>query len=250
MGRSRKIYKHIFASDLHIPFFDKHCLNILIEFLKYCKPDSLILGGDIADMYGISKYIKTKHEWENNLQYEIDEVRRVLGLIRRAYKGKIVYIEGNHEWRMQRYLYSNAKALAQLDCLQIPELFWLDRRDIKYVKSIDGNAIYELRKDLIVMHGSIARKHAAYSAKAIWEDFVVNAAMGHTHRRGTYSKTGYKREWTTMECGCLCNLNDTFKPYPNWQHGFGEITIVGDDYTLKPLAINNGKLIHNDRIFT
>jgi len=245
----KKSLRLLLASDFHFPFYNVSCFKILLQFIKFYKPTTIFLLGDFLDFYGISKYLKNKKEWTDNIQYEIDLASQALTDLRKTYKGKIIYIEGNHEFRMARYLNSNAKELASLRCLEIPNLLELKSLNIKYISHPSGTAIYEINKDLILLHGDVARKHAGYSAKAIFDDYLVNAAIGHTHRLGYFSKTGYKRKYQVMEIGCMCDISQAFKPFPNWQNGFGIINIDGENNYFHKLSIINNQLFYGGKHF-
>jgi hypothetical protein len=137
-------------------------------------------------------------------------------------------------------LYSDAKELRTLRCLTIPELLNLKKYNVRYIDSIDGNAVYNYGNGLYFCHGNVARKHSAYSAKAMYENFNCNMGFGHTHRLGGYYKTSMNETFVCKEFGCMCDISESFIANPNWQNGLGEIRIFKDEIEMLDRRIFKG----------
>lgn len=230
-------YNRILAiSDTHIPF------NLPVDTWKeYAhKVDTLVFNGDIQDAQSISKFSK---------QYRVPLVEEMVAtrffiqdLVNLIHPKKIVFVKGNHEARMAKYLSSRLNE----DVLNIMpdspmELIINDgfkNRDRRY-----GTEVwYEPLKDIFQRDGieavytgewwakigkTIFVHPLAYSSgmlktaeKAINyflrvdRDFTT-LVMAHTHKLGSYTQGGIQ----LYEQGCCCdteklNYNDGYLTLP------------------------------------
>lgn len=210
--------KVLFVPDIHAPYQDKKCLESLITFIKYFNPEIIFIMGDCVDFYAVSKFVKDPLR-ALRLQKEIDEAHDILKQIRDAAKNaKITLIRGNHEARMQKYLWTTAKELSGLRSMEVSELLGLSELDIKYANT--GRVDF---KEIIVKHGSIVRKFSAYTAKGEMENHGVSGVSVHTHRAGVNYLTNDSGYHVWFELGCICKLQADYLEgqTPNWQQGWG-----------------------------
>ena len=122
--------KTVIFGDSHHPYQDEKTCSLLLDFIYREKPNRIIADGDILDCYAISRFDKDAKR-KIDLQDELDQTFLFLRDVREA-AGKdceIIYVEGNHEARMERYLNSTARELAMLRCLSLPELLELALSD-------------------------------------------------------------------------------------------------------------------------
>ncbi len=83
---------------------------------------------------------------------------------------------------------------------------------------VGGDQGFLLRPEFLVQHGNIIRAESGASAKAHMTKHNVSGMSGHTHRLGTYRKTGYvQREW--VEIGGLMRTDADYVEAPNWKQG-------------------------------
>ena len=102
--------------DLHIPYHNKLMVKNFIQFVKDEQPDQIILNGDVVDFYDLSSFDKNP-ERLNKLQEELDICVDLLKNLRKnCPKSKIIYILGNHENRLRRFLWKNPR-LSSLNAL-------------------------------------------------------------------------------------------------------------------------------------
>jgi UDP-2,3-diacylglucosamine pyrophosphatase LpxH len=112
----------IVISDVHLPFSQPVATQMVVDFIRELKPDRIHLLGDVLDAQSVSRFDKDPVRKEN-LQDELDSVRDWLTELRDAApRAKIIYSEGNHEFRIRKYLMSEAKALAGLRALSLEKL--------------------------------------------------------------------------------------------------------------------------------
>jgi len=218
MSKERKYEKVLFVPDIHAPYQDNAAIRSMIAFGKEFKPDRIFLMGDVIDFYALSSFSKDPIR-AMRLQKEIDEAVAIMRIIRKEFpKAKIDFVKGNHEARLQRYLWNKASELSGLRNLTVPKLLKLEELDIRYHEI--GRLNY---RGKVVKHGNLVRKFSAYTAKGELDSTGISGISGHTHRAGFHFHTneGGKHFW--FECGCLCKLHAEYMEgkIPNWQQGFG-----------------------------
>ncbi len=143
-------------------------------------------------------------------------------------KARITWIEGNHEFRLRKYLIKNAKELYGLPGLSVTELFDLKDLKIEYVpchplasRFIDNFIRVE---NLYVGHWDTVAKEGGYAAKRLVEDKGVSLLQGHTYRFGAHARTTVDgRTILGIENFCICSRGASYVAYPNWQLGFSVI---------------------------
>lgn len=99
--------------DTHRPFHDKRAYSLMIQVGLDFQPDEVVILGDYADFYWANFYGKDPEiEQEFSVQTEIDDVNQGIEQLNQLFpKAKKVFIEGNHEYRLARYLKAKAPEL-------------------------------------------------------------------------------------------------------------------------------------------
>ncbi len=245
---TEEIYERsMFLSDIHVPFQDKNVLNVVKNFAKWFEPNYLFLVGDVIDFYSISSFDKDPLRI-NNLQSDIDEAHDVLKNIRSYLpKSKIIFLEGNHEIRLKRYLWKHPE-IASLKALSMENLLNLNKLNISYIPS---QKTYSFHKFLIE-HGDIVRKHSGYTARAQMEKRGISGLSGHSHRLSTHYLTNMGGNFVWAENGCLCQMDcDYIIGQPNWQQGFsiGYFKKGLQRFSLEQISIIHNKCVYAGREF-
>lgn len=199
--------------DIHFPFHNPSALAETIDFIDSYKPKNIILLGDIVDCYALSRFDKEPSRILS-LQKEFDLATDFICKLKEICpKSKIIYIEGNHERRLQKYLDSHPE-ISSLRSLNIPLLLNLDELDVPYVKSFTLG-------DMYFHHGEIVRKYSGQSARGELDKTDMSGISGHTHRLSHYFRTTTHRSLQWLEAGCLCILDPIYiQTKPDWQNGF------------------------------
>ena len=224
------------------------------SFLRRELPDWLILNGDFQDFWEISNYDLTPRSGKNFLQ-EIEAGKRILRAFRRTLpRARITWIEGNHEFRLRRYLIQNAKELYGLPGLSMQELFELKRLRIEYVPCPAASKFTDnfIRVgDLWVGHWDRVAKHGAYAAKVLVEEKGVSLLQGHTHRFGAHARTTVDgRTLLGIENASMCSRKQSYVSHPNWQSGFAVVYLEPQSGKCQwfPILIGKGyQFIWRDR---
>lgn len=217
----------VIGSDIHIPFQDKNAVNAFIKYIEDTKPHTVILNGDVLDMFMLSRF--TKGEGRNPLE-EIEECREVLEIIKNVCDPhtNLYYIIGNHETRLERYVLSKAPELASL----VEDVFTIIKAE-DY--GFTGCASLTINDKIVIKHGTLLGNKSGLSAIKEMEASYMSGASGHTHRLCKYIARKAGRKFFWMETGCLCGLNPEYVVSPNWQQGFARIDFK--DYKVKSAKV-------------
>ena len=203
--------------DIHHPNEDKKSLASAMNLCEDLSPDIIINLGDVLDCYSISRFDKDPTRVAS-LQEEFDAGRAHFEELRRRNpEARIIVKEGNHEERLQRYLWSQAPSLSSLRCLTVPEQLGLQNLGIEWVPAKQSFRL----GSLIVTHGTTVRSKSGYTAHGEMMARQMSGISGHTHRLSSVWKTTCSGTLRWVEAGCLCDLNPEYggDRALDWQQG-------------------------------
>ena len=230
-----------FVSDTHAPYQEDACVALAAAFVRDHQQGSkglLIFGGDMCDVVTGSKF-KRLGTGVQNLEQEIIATReRVLKpFCKVTPNSSKVFLEGNHEFRLKRFvaynapLFENLKGVTSMgDALQLEEL------GIKYIDSKNGNAIYRVTPFLTFMHGE---RYGVNAAKSQYDAWGTSVMFGHTHKQTTFTKKwGCGREDISMSVGCLSKDPD-YRDIDDYTRGFGSgwINMTSGEFFMQHIPI-------------
>jgi UDP-2,3-diacylglucosamine pyrophosphatase LpxH len=213
----------IVFGDTHMPFHDQRLLDLISRFLQDFKPDTFIHGGDLIDCWELSDFDKNPKD-ESRFSKELKRGEGFWYDMRHEFpKAHLVYLYGNHEYRLQKYIIRHAAALAGLPELSLEALMHLDKYDVEIANSGLKESFYWYGK-LAVSHFNKVSQHGGYTAKQLVDKYMVSVLHGHTHRVGSNLRTTLDGQilggWDN---GCTCNLHPTYVLSPNWQHAISVV---------------------------
>ena len=212
-------------SDAQIPFIDEPLWKAVMNFMGDFRPHDLVINGDWMDCYEISDFDK-RPERLFNLQTEFEMASDTLDDARKriAKDGKVFWIDGNHEERLNRAIWKHAAGFAFL-VSDISAGLRLEERCAGYVPY--GKHVDYL--GFTITHGNFVSSYSGYTAKRHADRYHSSGCNGHTHRAGSYSYTDmHNRSHTWYEIGCLCRKDlEYVKGVANWQHAFLVGTVRG-----------------------
>ena len=242
------------AGDFHFPQHCPETIAILLATIKALKPKRIILNGDTVDLLAVSRYPKDqRHTYD--LRQEVVAFHEFLHQIVSLTNGwgtEIIETEANHSGngtasRWHRYLsdrvpvlYGHPKAQELLD---YQTWFYPDWAPIRLVESV------VIADDLLVLHGDLVRKHAAYSARGHSEKWHSSVMHSHTHRMGSSLEripaVGNRPEAVrrSYEIGCMCNLQPSYVSAPNWTNGFAIIAHSDEEYGVELVNVSRGQAV-------
>ena len=218
--------------DSHFPFQDDRALDVVLAIAEDAKPGVVIHVGDGVDTYRISRFNKNPDRL-HTIQDEIDAYRVHLEQMAQTCPDAARYVlEGNHEDRMERLLWSLPRDVEQLttlrkvrEVLQWPVLLDLETIGYTWVPRREQGRTAILPK-FIVKHGTRISIDSAMSARREMRVHTYSGASGHCHRKGVYyqGKGGVDRgNYVWIELGCTCDLYPEQSPDANWQQG---VTVI------------------------
>jgi predicted phosphodiesterase len=196
------------ASDIHDELCDPFWRRIFIDTVLRTQPDTVILGGDIFDLAEFGRYSVDPRDWD--IVSKIRWVHAFLSDIRNAAADtEIVFIEGNHEHRLLRYLTDNAPTLkvvlSDLHGWTVPKLLGLDKYEVRYVARADlgtfnqSNVVKEISKNYEVFHNCFLVDHFPSG-----KEKGLPGVNGHHHSHlvnTLYSHNYGSYEWHQLGCG-------------------------------------------------
>jgi len=227
--------------DMHVPFQDNKAIKLALKVVSYLKLDRIIQLGDFQDFYSISRFDKDPNRIDS-MQEELDTGFEIWKKIKKAgKKAKLEYTEGNHEFRLRRYLWRHPE-LHSLKALKLENVLRVKELGIKFYRTDD---ICYINRNLIVTHGAKddgckLAQYSGYSAKNTLERIGIPGISGHSHRLAAHYKTDFNdtKEW--YEAGCLCQLNPEYVKKPNWQQGFVVVRYTDRLFDVKLVHIKKG----------
>lgn len=213
------IKKVLIGYDVHLDTKVPKVYKLFKQFVADFKPNEIILGGDFMDVSALSAWDYDKKRKMEGRRYikEYELANKELDFLQKHTK-KIIYLEGNHENRVQRYLDKNPEMEG---IIEVPIVLNLKKRNIEYLKM---NTYYHL--------GHIYFTHGLYTnefhAKKTLMNVGKNIVTGHLHTNQTYMMSMmFQKPIMAYSMPCLCNKSpDYLKNRPsNWMSGFGVMYI-------------------------
>lgn len=229
-------FKVAVLNDLQIPFHDPRTLEPVHKFLADFQPDLEVYNGDIFDFYSISQFDKNPSR-RFRLQDELDMSRSWLHSRAEANpSADRVFIEGNHEDRLRRWLWRYGPELSSLRALEVDSLLGLPEianTRLPYMSVFDFLGFR-------IEHGYKASQSKAYPVNVSRYMAIATGSSGlcgHTHHFSTYAWSDARGSHSYIENGCLCLLELEYAPFPNWQQAFTVGTVFNNEIHLHPVQI-------------
>ena len=227
--------------DVHAPYHDHEALELAVQHGVESGCDCVILVGDFLDFYACSFWEKDPRK--RDFAGELNTGREMLKSIREAFPGKqIIYKLGNHEERYERWMVAKAPELLGVEDFQIHKILRLEDLNIRMM---DYRAPIKLGK-LNIIHGHEFGKtmtNPVNPARGLFLKGKSNSICGHYHQSSSHNeKTIEQKIIGSWSSGCLCDMHPDYAPMNNWNHGFIEVEMNGDDFTVHNYKILNGKI--------
>lgn len=209
--------------DAHVPFHDQIATDLVLQWIKDHKPNTIYFNGDILDCYTISRFAQPGVQ-VGGFSVEIDECAKWLESFRKVSPhSKMVMLEGNHEFRLRALMNNDSVALKGVRGLTIPEQLNLKELKIDYVSSLGDkwtSTYVWAFPDMLVGHFAKTNKHSAYAVKNLVDTYGISLVTGHNHSAGLHHRTIATGDICGYEGACLCDLHPTYCEPHNWSHGF------------------------------
>ena len=233
----------LILSDVHVPFHDTEALSGALDWGAKWKPDCILLNGDTADFYTISRYESDPRQ--RDLAGEVRAVRTFLAHLRSRFRNaRIVYKLGNHDERWMAYLYRKAPELLGLDIADFTSIIEADKHGVEIVQD---QRIIQLGK-LSILHGHELPKgmpNPVNPARGVFLRAIDIALIGHQHRTSEHTETTMMgRTITCWSTGCLCELHPEYARINRWNHGFAAVECAADGmFRVQNLRMRHGEVL-------
>ncbi len=225
--------------DLHFPHHDQAALDCVLTAHAALKPKKTVILGDWLDCQVFSDHpVKSYLEecTHSFLDNEIIPCQKTLEQLEKN-TDEIIYIEGNHEFRVERTLVKLGGAMSELFHLVSPKALLSQgrKKPFTWIPYIPNGAdlaasTYPIANDLRAVHGWSHSKHA--SATHLEKAKTCSVVHGHTHRRQSYETRDpfTNRALMGWSPGSLCKLQPSYQAGSptEWSHGFSLVWVTGD----------------------
>jgi hypothetical protein len=214
-------------SDIHVPYHSEVALGAAVADLKSSGIDALVLNGDTADFYAISRW--TKNPRHRNFKSEVEQTRQLVSWIRQEFPAiPVVFKTGNHEERWTHWLWQHAPEISDEPEMGLATWLRLDQHDIVLVE--DQRPI--LAGKLPILHGHEKGKGISApvnQARGAFLRLHHTVLEGHGHRTSGHCEPDmWGSEVFCWSTGCLCDLRPEYARLNKWNHGFAAVTVHAD----------------------
>lgn len=155
--------------DTHAPFHSEKAWQVALAAAGELKPHVIVVIGDFVDCYSISRYPKSAAR-KTSLKAELDVARPMLRELAKL-APRHIYCEGNHEWRLERFVNERAPELFGLigireflldptDCWSwVPYQSWTSIGKMSFSHDVGRSGVNAGRQTLQEFGGNICFGH-------------------------------------------------------------------------------------------
>lgn len=226
----KRLTASLIIPDCHIPYHDRKAYKLMLLVAKFLNKigflKEIVILGDYADIYCLHGHGSKDPTLKLMLKDEIELVNKCLDELDKLFpKVKKVYLQGNHEYRFERYIQSNCPELFGItDFKHIIKMH--ERNNWKYVYYSPNQSYKVLGSKLTARHEPLASSAKATAAKAL-----CSLVYGHIHRIEESHIVGL--DGTNHVCFSVGWLGDKrndkifgyVKSHHQWQLGFGVVFV-------------------------
>jgi len=162
--------------DVHKPFHHVKAYNLMLEVASFIQPKHILILGDYADFYSVSSHSRDPRVF-SMLEDELIDVLSGLDELDQLFpSAKKTFLQGNHEYRLERYLMDKAPALFGITSTE--HLMDFDKRpNWKFVHYGPNQRVAVAGSKLYARHEPLAPTAKGTSTKAL-----CSLVYGHIHR--------------------------------------------------------------------
>lgn len=245
------VYRVLVTPDAQVPYHDPVAMRAVELYAAERRYDEWIDLGDFMDLDFLSTHNVGKHRQNAGklLKEHYAVGREILDRRLKVLRGNnpdaaMTILEGNHEFRAERFLDENPNLEGMLE---VEEGLGLKERDIRWVRFWRDKTIYMVGKAGFCHGLYCTRYHAAKMVDA----YCISIFYGHTHDVQEIPKAVHGRDKVIagQSMGCLCRYDQSYiggNP-KNWQQAFGDFFFFASGhFTYYVPRIFRGKFIGPD----
>jgi len=241
-------------SDQHHPWIDRPSHELTYRFVKHLKPEYIVHIGDCLDNGGIGHHVQDDYisQYEEPVLAGVESLGEHFNMLQRlSPKSKIVWIMGNHDERLDRFVRKNPAFRGIIDNpIKLLSSFGNCKKadQVEYVRLDHFSDDFKIGR-MSYCHGFYTGIHAA---KATVEAYDESVTFGHVHTMQMY--TTVKRN--NPRAGyCVGHMMDKramryLKGRPTrWVLGFGLMDYLKSDgrFTMNLIPIVEGGFMYAGR---
>jgi predicted phosphodiesterase len=228
--------KALILSDVHVPYHDRAAVELAVEQGKGV--GLVILNGDTMDCFELSKYQPDPRKCD--FIGALGKGRAFIEWLRRKFpKARVIFKEGNHEERLERYFATRAPAVLGVEEFELRSLLKLDQFDVEWLGEKRPIRLGKLN----VIHGHEHRmvfSNPVNPARGLFLRAKTHALAGHWHQFSQHSERDIEgKVISTWSTGCLSDLHPAFSVLNNWSHGAATVEVSKDGH----FHVENFKII-------
>lgn len=237
----------LFIPDTHVPYVDKRAFDLMLKVARDVKVSTIVYLGDFGDFYAVSSHDKDPSRKVSFME-ELRIVNQYMDKVDALKAKRTYFVEGNHEFRLKRFMAAQAPAVADLVTLE--QVLRFKERGYRYTPYRE---FLRLGKLNITHDVGKSGPNAIRDAQAMFEGNVV---AGHTHRmQALYAGNAQGKSHVGMSFGWLGDRNSVdymHKVVSNrtWQLGFGLGYMESNGVVhLVPCPIVDYKVVVNGKLY-
>ncbi len=234
--------KTLIISDLHFPYQDNKAIELALQFGLDNGVDCVLINGDLLDFARISRH---ETDWrQRTVAEEFEAVRAFLFGLRELFpKAKIVFKEGNHDERWEKWLYHKAPEIFDDTEFKLDVRLKLGELKIDYVK--DKRPINIGKLTVLHGHELSGGSGGVNPARATFLKTLSSVIVGHYHKTSSHVERTMVNEIISVHSmGCLCGMTPMYMSVNKWNQGFAyvELDLKSGEYHLQNKQIIKGKV--------
>jgi predicted phosphodiesterase len=223
----------VLIPDIHYPYADLAAVEVAKKIVQDNRPGRVIVLGDTVDAELFSRHAPSLPMSDSDrassfLRDEIGPAKELFDFFFK-YTNEVIYILGNHEYRVESWAASQGRVGESIvDLISPAKLLGAGRgkefKVIPYAVIPNVENYYVVCKNAVAVHGWGFGKHCAADVMA--KARTRSVFFGHTHRYQVYcSRDGFTGEvHQAVSCGTLAHLKPIYQVggSPNdWCHAVG-----------------------------
>lgn len=171
--RAKMLQTILYVPDVHRKYHDERAWQLMLQVANDVGVDKIRIMGDFMDFYAVSSFSKDPSR-ASQLDEDINSGNQGLDQLDALGATDKVYIAGNHEDRLERYLKDKAPQLFNM--VKLEKLLKLEKRGWKFVPYKDDNRTGKMYETHDV---GVAGRYAIYKSMELYQH---NSITAHTHR--------------------------------------------------------------------
>lgn len=247
-------YYHILIPDMHVPYHNEKALDAVLKFANdiRSKLHTFCIKGDFYDFVSLSQHGVKNPRLHTLLIDELQEGLCVFDYIHEKVKKiskKRVFIQGNHEYRFERFVRNKAVELTSLVSLE-DYLFRGERKDQWEYAPYTKNQLYMLEGT------TLGIRHEPYgsSTQASIKNGMIDLNHGHDHRiHKTILKNASGRYIEASSDGWLGDHKspavDYLKKFSTWSEGFGLVAVTDTSWFHTTIQIKEDHFVALGKVY-